>query len=250
MCPALLESHRQAGRLLVLATTTPYDLVEPLARRLGFDHVIATRYGRVIDREGVERYTGGIEGGFVWSLGKLQAVRRWADAGGIDLRQSWAYSDSVYDLPLLSAVGHPTAVNPDFRLQAVAVLRRWPVVYLDARPGCRSCSASSPWTCCGCCSSRRDPLCPLRHRGDREHPAHGAGHRGRQPPQLLRSRRLWTGGVRGRTQPERAGQEGVVRCPRDRHADASVRGHLRGPQELRPRRLSSRLRRHCATARC
>ncbi len=133
--PGLLESHRQAGRLLVLATTTPYDLVEPFARRLGFDHVIATRYGRVIDRDGVERYSGAIEGGFVWSLGKLQAVRRWADAGDIDLSQSWAYSDSVYDLPLLFAVGHPTAVNPDLRLQAVAVLRRWPVLYLDAPAG-------------------------------------------------------------------------------------------------------------------
>ena len=79
----------------MLATTTPYDLVEPLARRLGFDEVIATRYGSVADAEGVERYNGGIHGGFVWSRGKLQAVRRWANETGVDLRQSWAYSDSV-----------------------------------------------------------------------------------------------------------------------------------------------------------
>ena len=133
--PALLESHRVAGRMLVLATTTPYDLVEPLARRLGIDHVIATRYRSVDDSEGVARYDGGIDGGFVWSRGKLLAVRRWASQHGIDLRQSWAYSDSVYDAPLLAAVGHATAVNPDLRLHAMAILRRWPVVHLDSPAG-------------------------------------------------------------------------------------------------------------------
>jgi putative phosphoserine phosphatase / 1-acylglycerol-3-phosphate O-acyltransferase len=133
--PALLESHRLAGRALVLATTTPYDLVEPLARRLGMDEVIATRYGHYTDDHGVERYDGTVVSGFVWSVGKLQAVRRWADAAQIDLRQSWAYSDSVYDIPLLTAVGHPTAVNPDFRLHAAAAFRRWPIVHLDSPAG-------------------------------------------------------------------------------------------------------------------
>jgi putative phosphoserine phosphatase/1-acylglycerol-3-phosphate O-acyltransferase len=130
--PALLDSHRDAGRTLVLATTTPADMVAPLARRLGIDHVIATRYGRRVDDEGVERYDGSLDGGFVWSLGKLQAVRRWAGENGVDLRQSWAYSDSIYDVPLLSAVGHATAVNPDYRLHTLATLRRWPVVHLDS----------------------------------------------------------------------------------------------------------------------
>ena len=133
--PALLESHRAAGRRLVLATTTPYHLVQPLAARLGIHTVIATRYGTCIDDEGVERYDGTIQGGFVWAVGKVQAVRRWAGAEGVDLRESWGYSDSVYDVPLLSAVGHPTAVNPDYRLQAVAMLRRWPIVYLDSPAG-------------------------------------------------------------------------------------------------------------------
>lgn len=133
--PALLDSHRLAGRVLVLATTTPYDLVEPLARRLGFDHLIATRYGTELGGDGVERYRGTIEDGFVWAFGKLQAVRRWAETGGVDLGQSWAYSDSIYDVPLLGAVGHATAVNPDLRLQAVAFLARWPVLHLNAPPG-------------------------------------------------------------------------------------------------------------------
>ncbi len=133
--PPLLESHRAAGRLLVLATTTPFDMVAPLARRLGFDEVIATRYATYVDREGVERYNGQLAGGFVWSIGKRQAVRRWAKSAGVDLGQSWAYSDSFYDIPLLQSVGHPTAVNPDVRLHAAALVRRWPVVHLDSPAG-------------------------------------------------------------------------------------------------------------------
>jgi putative phosphoserine phosphatase/1-acylglycerol-3-phosphate O-acyltransferase len=133
--PALLDSHREAGRKLVLATTTPYHFIEPLGRALGFDEVIATRYETEVDQYGVARYTGNLKGGFVWSIGKLKAVRDWAGRAGVDLRSSSAYSDSVYDLPLLSSVGNPTAVNPDLRLHAVATLRRWPVVHLDSPAG-------------------------------------------------------------------------------------------------------------------
>jgi putative phosphoserine phosphatase/1-acylglycerol-3-phosphate O-acyltransferase len=133
--PALLESHRAAGRKLVLATTTPYDLVAPLASRMGMDEVIATRYGVDKDDQGHERYNGALDGSFIWSFGKRNAVRRWAQIEGIDLRQSWAYSDSIYDVPLLSAVGHPTAVNPDYRLQAYATIRRWPILHLDSPAG-------------------------------------------------------------------------------------------------------------------
>jgi putative phosphoserine phosphatase/1-acylglycerol-3-phosphate O-acyltransferase len=131
----LIEEHRDAGRRLVLATTSPYDLVKPLADLLGFDDVIATRWAIRPGRDGVRRYTGGVDGPFVWGLGKLGAVRRWAGAEGIDLRDSWAYSDSIYDAPLLMSVGHATAVNPDVRLLALAVLRRWAVTNLDAPPG-------------------------------------------------------------------------------------------------------------------
>jgi putative phosphoserine phosphatase/1-acylglycerol-3-phosphate O-acyltransferase len=126
----LLADHRRAGHTLVMATTTPYDLVAPLAERLGFDDILATRYA---EQDGV--YTGGLVDGFVWARGKLAAVRRWARHAGVSLDESFAYSDSVYDLPLLSAVGHPTAVNPDFRLLPLAVLQRWPVLHLDVPPG-------------------------------------------------------------------------------------------------------------------
>jgi putative phosphoserine phosphatase/1-acylglycerol-3-phosphate O-acyltransferase len=132
--PGLIEEHRQAGRTVVLATTTPYDLIEPLARRLGLDDVIATRYATNGDGPDA-RYTGKLDGGFVWAAGKLAAIRRWASGNDVSLGESWAYSDSVYDLPLLSAVGHPGAVNADARLAAIAALRRWPRTNLDAPPG-------------------------------------------------------------------------------------------------------------------
>jgi putative phosphoserine phosphatase/1-acylglycerol-3-phosphate O-acyltransferase len=128
--PALVAEHKRAGRAVVLATTTPFDLVSPLAERLGFDDVVATRYAE----EG-GNYTGKLEGEFVWANGKLAAVKRWAAKHDTALSESWAYSDSVYDLPLLSAVGHPYAVNPDPRLRLIATVRRWPVLHLDVPPG-------------------------------------------------------------------------------------------------------------------
>ncbi|QGG95097.1 HAD-IB family hydrolase [Actinomarinicola tropica] len=125
-----IARHREEGRLLVLATTTPHDLIEPLARRLGIDAVVATRYAA---REGT--YTGGIEGEFVWGRGKERAVRSWAAESDVDLARSHAYSDSWYDVPLLGTVGHPHAVNPDPRLLAYAAARRWPIEHFDVPPG-------------------------------------------------------------------------------------------------------------------
>src|SRR5438309_3632252 len=87
----LIDEHHAAGRRVVLATTTPYDLVKPLADALGLDAVVATRYG---EREG--KYDGTINGEFVWGRGKLRAVREWADQNGVSLGDSYAYSDSWY----------------------------------------------------------------------------------------------------------------------------------------------------------
>ena len=126
----LFEEHRAAGRKLVIATTTPIDMVRPLAEALGFDDVIATRYG-VSDG----RYDGSIDGLFVWGKDKARAVAEWAGANGVDLDASYAYSDSFYDVPLLSIVGHPTAVNPDPRMLGMATLRRWPVMHFDVPHG-------------------------------------------------------------------------------------------------------------------
>ncbi len=126
----LFDEHRAAGRPLVLATTTPRDLVKPLADALGFDDVIATEYGA---NGGL--YDGSIDGLFIWGKGKAEAVKTWAEGNAIDLEQSYAYSDSYYDTPLLSIVGNPFAVNPDPRMIGVAALRRWPIVHLDVPHG-------------------------------------------------------------------------------------------------------------------
>jgi putative phosphoserine phosphatase/1-acylglycerol-3-phosphate O-acyltransferase len=126
----LVEEHHEAGRMVVITTTTPDHLVRPLAEALGVDDVVATRYGV---QDG--RFTGHIDGEFVWGKGKYRAVREWAASHGVALAESWAYSDSYYDVPLLNAVGHPTVVNPDPRMRIQAVARRWPTVYFDAPPG-------------------------------------------------------------------------------------------------------------------
>jgi putative phosphoserine phosphatase/1-acylglycerol-3-phosphate O-acyltransferase len=123
---ALIARHQEEGRKVVMATTSPYDLVRPLADALGIDDVLATKYG-----ESAGKYDGSIDGFFVWGPGKLAAVRQWARRNGVDVGRSYAYSDSIYDLPLLSAVKFPTAVNPDPRLRLVATLRRWPSQFFD-----------------------------------------------------------------------------------------------------------------------
>jgi len=124
----LFAEHRAAGRPIVMATTTPYDLVKPLADLLGLDDVVATRYG--VNTDGT--YSGALDGPFVWSAGKLAAVRDWAAANGVDMAASFAYSDSFYDTPLLAAVGYPFVVNPDPRMRLMAAARRWPTLDLSA----------------------------------------------------------------------------------------------------------------------
>ncbi|CAB4610977.1 unannotated protein [freshwater metagenome] len=127
----VMDQHREAGRKVVLATTTPRDLIEPFAELMGFDAVIATSYG--VDVDGL--YTGELEGSYVWSRGKRDAVRHWSGENDVDLSESYAYSDSVFDEPLLASVGFPHCVNPDWRLRLMAAARRWPVMNLDVPSG-------------------------------------------------------------------------------------------------------------------
>lgn len=119
-----IDRHRRNGDRVVLATSTPHDLIAAFARRVGFDDVVATRFAVDVD----DHYTGELDGPFTWSAGKLAAVRAWCDVHDVDLAQSSAYSDSYYDTPLLEAVAHPHAVNPDMRLSALAASRNWPTI--------------------------------------------------------------------------------------------------------------------------
>lgn len=126
-----IDDHRARGHKVVLATTTPLDVIEPLGELLGLDAVLATRYR--VDQGG--RYDGSIDGEFVWSRGKARSVTVWARANEIELADSYAYSDSIFDTPLLSLVGNPVAVNPDYRLLLYARARGWPTVWFGAPPG-------------------------------------------------------------------------------------------------------------------
>ena len=98
-----------------------------LARVLAFDGAIGSRFSEVVD--GV--YTGRPAGVFVYGRGKARAIEQLAAREGIDLARSYAYSDSASDLPMLEAVGHPVAVNPDAALAKVAREERWEVLRFD-----------------------------------------------------------------------------------------------------------------------
>lgn len=119
----LIESHRATGHKVYLVSASPEEIVEPLAEHLGVDGAIATR--AVVDEDG--RYTGEMEF-YAYGPFKAEAMRALAEAEGLDLDQSSAYSDSYTDLPMLEAVGHPVAVNPDRVLAKVARERGWDVM--------------------------------------------------------------------------------------------------------------------------
>jgi HAD superfamily hydrolase (TIGR01490 family) len=119
----LMELHRGEGRAIFIVSSSPEEIVRPLAARLGSDvGVIATR--TAVDQDG--RYTGDMDF-YCAGENKAVAIREVASVRGIDVSRSYAYSDSISDLPMLEAVGHPVAVNPDRELRKAAVERGWQV---------------------------------------------------------------------------------------------------------------------------
>lgn len=119
---ALIDEHRAAGRDIVIVSSSGAEVVEPIGSMLGADRVVATR---MVVEEG--RYSGEIEF-YAYGETKAEAVRALAEREGYDLTDCYAYSDSITDLPMLRAVGHPTAVNPDRALRREAVAAEWPVL--------------------------------------------------------------------------------------------------------------------------
>lgn len=123
---ALVESHRARGHTLVIVTATNRFVTEPIAAAFGIPHLIATEPEL---RNG--RYTGNVDGVPCYREGKVERLKAWMAQQHETLEDSWFYSDSHNDLPLLSLVDHAVAVNPDERLRAEAVSRGWPVLHLD-----------------------------------------------------------------------------------------------------------------------
>ena len=119
---ALIDEHQSAGRDVVLVSSSGDEMVRPIGEQLGVTDVIATRM-RVEDG----RYTGDVDF-YAAGANKVKAVEELAEERGYDLDTSYAYSDSVTDVPLLELVGHPSAVNPDRGLRKVALERDWPIL--------------------------------------------------------------------------------------------------------------------------
>jgi HAD superfamily hydrolase (TIGR01490 family) len=118
----LFDEHHAAGRKVVIVSSSPAEVVTPLGSFLGADEVIATRAR--IDEDGA--YTGELEF-YAYGQHKADAMAEYAAEHGIDLSESFAYSDSVTDVPMLSVVGHPVAVNPDKDLAREAIDREWEI---------------------------------------------------------------------------------------------------------------------------
>ncbi len=128
--PRMLEEikmHRDAGRPTFIVSAAGDELVAELARVLEMEGGIGTKYEVAPDG----KLTGELDGPFMYGEGKVTAIRDFAERLQIDLRESFAYSDSASDLPMLRAVGHPVAVNPDAELAAVAREHNWRVMRFE-----------------------------------------------------------------------------------------------------------------------
>jgi HAD superfamily hydrolase (TIGR01490 family) len=118
----LIAAHKLFGRDVVVVSASGEEIVAPIARALGATHAMATR---MVVEDG--KYTGDVEF-YCYGEGKVEAIRELAAREGYPLEHCYAYSDSITDLPMLDAVGHPSVVNPDRALRKEAAERGWPVL--------------------------------------------------------------------------------------------------------------------------
>ena len=118
----LAKEHLSSGDEVWLVTASPEDFANLIAERLGFTGAIGTKAGI---KDG--KYTGNLNGKLLHGKEKAIAITELTKVRGINLKDCFAYSDSHNDLPLLSAVGHPRAINPDAKLRIIAFAQSWPV---------------------------------------------------------------------------------------------------------------------------
>ncbi|NLG55458.1 MAG: HAD-IB family hydrolase [Rhodococcus sp.] len=118
----LIADHHARGHDVIVVSASGYEVVKPIAEMLGVDHTIATQLA-VVDG----KYTGEVDF-YCYGDGKVKGMAECAEERGYDLTQCYAYSDSITDLPMLEAVGYPTAVNPDRGLRKVAIEHGWPIL--------------------------------------------------------------------------------------------------------------------------
>jgi HAD superfamily hydrolase (TIGR01490 family) len=123
----IAHAHQDAGRAAYIVTAAAQDLADILARVLALDGALGSELSGI--ESGV--YTGRGEGLFMYGQGKASAIRELVARESLDLAASYAYSDSLSDLPMLECVGHPVVVNPDAELRRIARERGWESVHLD-----------------------------------------------------------------------------------------------------------------------
>jgi HAD superfamily hydrolase (TIGR01490 family) len=124
---ALIAEHKARGDVLAIITSTNRFVTEPIARMLGVDNLMATELAVTGDR-----YTGEVLGVPCYQAGKIEHLQRWLEQNPHDLSDSYFYSDSINDLPLLQKVDNPVVVDPDPVLQAHAEAEGWPILRLRA----------------------------------------------------------------------------------------------------------------------
>lgn len=134
----LIADHKLCGRDVVVVSASGEEIVAPIARALGATHAMATR---MVLADG--KYTGEVAF-YCFGEGKSQAVRELAAKEGYALEHCYAYSDSITDLPMLQAVGHPTAVNPDRALRKEATAHGWPVLTFSRPVSLRDRISTAP----------------------------------------------------------------------------------------------------------
>ena len=122
---ALVEKHRTRGDTLLIITATNSFITAPIAQAFGIPHLIATEPAQVNGQ-----FTGKVAGVPAYREGKVTRLNEWLVVHRENLNDSWFYSDSHNDLPLLEVVDHPVAVNADATLAQVARARGWPMIDL------------------------------------------------------------------------------------------------------------------------
>jgi HAD superfamily hydrolase (TIGR01490 family) len=118
----IAREHIAKGESVWLVTAAPQDMAEIIANRLGFTGAIGSK---VIKKDGI--YTGELDGKLLHGSEKAVAITQLAKERGYELKDCYSYSDSHNDLPLLTAVGHPSAINPDAVLRIKALAEGWPI---------------------------------------------------------------------------------------------------------------------------
>ncbi len=137
---SLIERHHAEGRDVVIVSSSGAEVVEPIGELLGADRVVATR---MVVAQGC--YTGEVAY-YAYGPTKAEAIAGLARSEGYDLNRCYAYSDSITDVPMLAAVGHPHAVNPDRALRREAVARGWPVLAFERPVRLRQRIPSLSWS--------------------------------------------------------------------------------------------------------